>query len=409
MNFKFWRDLLRRSARETDPPKDRLEQLRLDLWSRWREQVGRSVAIQKPADAVKVTYSTARLFDLKTYAPAAFRPGGRHSTHPSPAMDSHIYWLDAQGRPVYTEYRHSFNKTDWRGIYRYSPDEAEHIEWCVQTRVCSRYVRASFENGQPRAFQRLLINGEGSFPIWQGLSARKLVDAIESSSNNYSLSVEAYDVLDGKVQSVESYTAGLGSPPVRATLEYLYADGRLERIVRRSERGGEQTIFAARRPLSLKKLSRELSARIAARTIEQLRAARLDSPLVALEMNYRSVESYVPVLIPATERDDITSLNLVLGIDRSRWISLSEEEFAPVITDFAERLHKTRGWHAGTRMLREAARLVTEAAPAQVDTKNFFVAFAVDWEMEGDDLPNILQQCGASPEMMEGFRAHGWL
>jgi hypothetical protein len=33
-----------------------------------------------------------------------------------------------------------------------------------------------------------------------------------------------------------------------------------------------------------------------------------------------------------------------------------------------------------------------------------FVAFAIDWEMENDDLAAILEECGATPESLDAFR-----
>jgi hypothetical protein len=33
-----------------------------------------------------------------------------------------------------------------------------------------------------------------------------------------------------------------------------------------------------------------------------------------------------------------------------------------------------------------------------------FVAFAIDWEMENDDLSAILEECGATPESLHAFR-----
>jgi hypothetical protein len=387
-----------------------LEQLRLELWARWRQQLERSPrGIQKPIDAATAVYATRPIFDLRKYTPPRFKPTGRRTSHPVAATDNRVYWLDMHERPLYTEFRHSYNGVDWRGLYRYAPDEAEYTEWCLQTGVCSQYDRLVFENDQPRSFQRLLINGRGSFPIWRGLNTRRLMDAIESSPNNYSVWIETYDVRDGRIQSGQNYIEGMGSPPLRATLAYTYAGGKLERIVQRWESGEEQTVFAARRPVGLKTLSQELSRRIALRAIEGLRAARIDSPLVALEMNYRSVEAYAPALIPATERDTISSLSLVAAIPPGRWIQLPAEDFEPAMTDFRERLERTGGWQAGTRMLREAARQVTGAARTQLNTMETFVAFAIDWEMEDDDLAAILEECGATPESLHAFRAKGWI
>lgn len=64
---------------------------------------------------------------------------------------------------------------------------------------------------------------------------------------------------------------------------------------------------------------------------------------------------------------------------------------------------------AGTQMLREAARQVTALARRQLRTGEFFVAYAIDWESEGDQLQSILHDCGASAESLREFRSRGWI
>lgn len=79
------------------------------------------------------------------------------------------------------------------------------------------------------------------------------------------------------------------------------------------------------------------------------------------------------------------------------------------MADFRERLRNEEEYGAGARMLREAARHVTLSAPRRVPTTEGFVAFAIDWEMEGDELASILKECGASPATLAEFRSRGWI
>jgi hypothetical protein len=60
-------------------------------------------------------------------------------------------------------------------------------------------------------------------------------------------------------------------------------------------------------------------------------------------------------------------------------------------------------------MLREAARQVIELARRQMRTSEFFVADAIDWEGEGDQLGSILQDCRATAESLREFRSRGWI
>lgn len=385
-----------------------LDLLRDDLWARWRRQFEpQALARASTPAGSRVVYAKSGLFDLKNFRPSGFPAGGRSHAEPFPDRDNVVYRLDEEGRPVRMETRHSYNRLDWRGAYEYGTNEAEYAEWCVQTGVCSVYARITVEGDVPVTFQRLQVNGKGSFPIWRGLGPHKQAATIASSPLNYQLWLEAYHARDGRVDRAEIFSEGLGAPATVSTQHYVYVAGKLDRIVHRWPTGEEQTVFASRTPISTADLSRHLSEQIAERAISALASARFDGALLALEMSYQAGESCVPALIPATDKDRLSSLALVSELDR--WIEMPVEAFSPQIADFEARLREEADHDTGPRMLRAAARLVTDRAPQRLDTAPIFVAFAVDWEADGDDLERILRDCGASPRAVAEFRARGWL
>ena len=97
--------------------------------------------------------------------------------------------------------------------------------------------------------------------------------------------------------------------------------------------------------------------------------------------------------------------DLATEIDPSRWISLAEEDFEPEITEFGQRVEASDNSTAVSKMLREAARRVTERAPAELDVADGFVAFAIDWELEGDELAKILQRGDKDGAVMSSYQA----
>ena len=385
-----------------------LARLREDLWMRWRRQFAPEALrrAMTPAGS-RTVYAKSSLFDVKGFTTSAFPAGGRVQSEPIPDLDHVIYRLDDEGRPLRMETRHSFNGVDWRGAYEYGINQAEYAEWCLQTGVCSKYARITLAEGVPLTFQRLQINGNGSFPIWRGMAPEKQIATIASSPLNYQVVLEVYEARDGRIERAEIYSEGLGAPAAVSTQVYSYVAGKLDRIIHRWPTGEEQTIFASRKPVSTEDLSRHLSERIAERTIATIRLAGVDTPLLALEMSYRAGERYIPALIPATVQDRLSSLTLVSQLDR--WLELPVEAFSPEIADFEARLREGDDHETGPRMLRAAARLVTERAPKHLITASSFVAFAVDWEAEGDELESILKECGASREALAEFRSRGWL
>jgi hypothetical protein len=60
-------------------------------------------------------------------------------------------------------------------------------------------------------------------------------------------------------------------------------------------------------------------------------------------------------------------------------------------------------------MLRESARIVTAASDAPFLRTADFIAYAIDWELEGDDLAKILKACGASKPSVASWKKRGWL
>jgi hypothetical protein len=385
-----------------------LDRLRDDLWTRWRRQFEpQALARAMTPAGSRPVYAKSSLFDLKGFTPSSFPAGGRVHAEPIPHLDNVIYRLDDEDRPMRMETRHSVNGIDWRGAYEYGTDQAEYAEWCLQTGVCSLYARITFAAGAPQTFQRLQINGKGSFSTWRGMAPERQIATIASDPLNYQVGLEAYHVRDGRVEHADVYCEGLGAPPTISTQTYSYQAGKLDRIVHCWPTGEEQTVFASRKPVSIADLSRHLSEQIAERTIATLRSASFDAPLLALEMSYQAGESYIPALIPATVQDRLSSLSLVAELER--WIALPSEAFSPEIADFEGRLRASDDYATGPRMLRAAARLVTERAPQRLETAPVFVAFAVDWEADGDQLERILKECGASPQTMAEFRSRGWL
>jgi len=112
---------------------------------------------------------------------------------------------------------------------------------------------------------------------------------------------------------------------------------------------------------------------------------------VAVELSYREGDSHVPLLVPLVESDRVDSLTLPAEIGQRRWLSLVDEAFAPEITEFNPRVEAADDSSAVSKMLRAAARRVTDRARAELPVAKDFVAFAIDWELEADEFAKILK------------------
>lgn len=387
-----------------------LEALRADLIARWKAAFDRIAEVDaKPQGAVETVYTQVPAFALANYTPKKFKPGTRVSRTPSGDGDDYAFRLDAQGRPLHVKFAHRVNRVSWKGVYRYGPEEVEHIEFCMETRVPSLYNRLVLAGPSVVAEQRFIVNSGGSANNLTRLSSKKKIQEILADPHEYFIYLTRYQVEGGVTRSAEEYQEVSGEVH-RPTLEYRYGeDGKLQRIVQHWESGEQRTVFAARTKATSRDLADELSTRIADQILARLARARFAAPLLALELNYREGEHPVPQLIPLTEGDEVGSLALAAEIPPARWIELSGEAFAPAIVELAQRAEAAESHSAIAAMLRVAARRVTERARADLPVSGDFVAFAIDWELEGDQIAAILKQCGASPQRMREWKKKGWL
>jgi len=389
---------------------DSLEELRDDLWNRWQRAFDRFPELESAFQSgERVIYANGNLFDLEKYTSRKFPAGGRVFSEPPESINSyHRYRLDSKGRPVHMASGHTVNHFDWEGLYRYTTDEVECLEFCLQTRVVSKYARMTLQNGIPKTYQKIEINGGGSHI--GGATGKNAISRIKHESYFSGATVVKYESTEDRVLSGKALVSAPGLSPHRLDLEYFYSDaGKLERIVLIREDGSKYTSFAARSKVSMKELATKLSEKIASRTIEALKKADLSEPLQAVELSFRSVTNYLPGVIPAMEGDSVSDMAIVLTNGKRNWIGLNEEDFEPEMAEFLDRMNVAENWDSGSRMLRQAAYLVTQRASESLPIADGFVAFAIDWEFEGHNLNAILKQCGATTATLKRLKKIGWL
>jgi hypothetical protein len=388
---------------------DFFDDWRTDLWNRWQEQIPRLQSLLGRAREGTAIYARVPLFDLRTYSPQSFKPGGRVSRQPEKNHD-YTYWLRGAQRPIRMEYRHPHVDLQLQGFFEYAPEQVEYIEFSVAAAIPCQYYYLTQEAGQLTSRRRIFLNGGGDYPAWRNLDVLDRADRFKSDPKNHLIHMEQYNVHDGRIQSGQGYMEGLGISPARYALSYLYSSaGKLEQVVQQWENGQQQTVFAARTAKTLGRLSAELSERIANSVLEALGKLAGGSPLRAVELAFRSVENYLPYVVPCSQQDALDGFTFLLNIDVSRWIQLPGDKFDPDLTEFQERVSKTEKWDAGSKMLRRAARLVNERIASVCPIAEGFVCYAIDWEIEGSEAAEIFIECGADPEQVKRWKHLGWL
>ncbi|HEX8943292.1 MAG TPA: hypothetical protein VF785_09155 [Gemmatimonadaceae bacterium] len=82
-------------------------------------------------------------------------------------------------------------------------------------------------------------------------------------------------------------------------------------------------------------------------------------------------------------------------IATDRMIELPAAEFEPEMAELMSRMVSKDDWTIGTKMLRDAARLLSNSDDLSASSVESFYAFAIDWELEGDDFHQIVKECKA--------------
>lgn len=386
---------------------DIIEDLKQDLLTRWKAQFDRMPLLAEAAGrGVRTVYATGSRFDVERYRPKKFPAGGRTSKEPVPGRDNCVYLLDAEGRPVHMTERHAHH-AGWQGMYSYSAEAAEFTEFHISNRLPSTYARLALRDGQPVSLQWLWVQSRGATA--PGMRSVRQAEEILADPLLHFIRIDSYDLQDGRVQSGWSWSEAPGLARL-LRLEYSYSDaGKLQRIMAQAENGDTWTAFAARTKTSLKQLSTTLSQRIAGSIIDALQRASFDSPLVMVQLLYDDGD--FPSVLPGTQADanGLADPALLVKKDLEGWIELREEDFAPEYIEFMQRIESSNTGQIFTRMIRQAARLVTELGRGQPWAAEDFVAFAIEWEGEGGDLAKVLKACGADAKIRRSWKKRGWI
>lgn len=385
-----------------------LAPLRADVIARWRQAFSRFAEAQvEAAGNLRTVFTEIPAFSLSDYTPKKFKPGARLSDQPVSDRGCR-FELDELRRPVRVSFSHPVSGSAWRGCYRYSPEEVEYLEFCLQTRVPAIYHRLRLEAGLVVEEQCFRCNSRGTRWLAAPGAGPGAAEAILSHPANFFLTVLRFEIRYGRTHAAQEYheSAGHLAAPTRS---YAYSpEGRLLRIVQHWPTG-PHTIFAAKTKATTRQLSERLSEALAKSILLRLTDASPRSPLRVLELSYHRFDAIVPMLIPVFETDPPETIFAAVQLRSERWLQLGREEFEPEMTEFCQRALEAEKYGEITKMLRTAARLVTERAPSFFKVAEGFVAFPIDWEIEGDGLQKILRKCGASPAKLKEWRGLGLL
>ncbi|HEY8954901.1 hypothetical protein [Chitinophaga sp.] len=388
-----------------------LEQQLLDRWLTAYDEI--SMLPEYKERVVTTVYGEMLLFPVSEYEQGAFPPeehlSSEFSTH-----HSTMYGLNADGNPCYIN-----SGGTWEGFYNYRESYVEYVEFHMATRVPSCIQRLEFRDGLKTSYQSLRLNGRSCIPDLVGLPREKILKGLLKSKYEIISDVELFHYENGRIKWADCLYNLPGTGKVPGKQIYGYSeDGTLDEIVSTLEGSTPQyTYVKPPAGITLSELSDRVARLMATDIITTIVNAKPKHSLVILELGYREVANYLPLLKLITEKDWKKAVEETGEEELFNELMLySDHDFTEVQWNTAERLVqaflgqviKAGDYEIAKKMMQRTAwYLTTNKLDRKVGVSDQFIAYAVDWSLTPDEVDEILTACGMPEVQLKGWKEKG--
>ncbi|SEW42498.1 hypothetical protein [Chitinophaga arvensicola] len=389
-----------------------IQQALLDRWLTAYDEIDQLPYYK--AQAVKMMYGDAYLYQLQQYQSRNFQPDRPLSDLPSERL-SGVYGLDVSGKPCYTSIQ-----TDWEGFYLYGDTYVEYLEFYIPLGILYRLERLQLDQGKKISYQSFSLNGMGRESPYAG-KAKEYILTEELKRKDFISTVALYEYKKGKIKWADCLYNMPGIGKYTSREKYGYNDsGELDEIVSADKEGHSQyTYVKPPADMPLDELSEQVSQLLAADVLAAIVKSAPKEPLMILELNYQDVGNYFPLLQLVSEaywskhavkygEEGLFDAVVLSGDNPLTEISFTTSE--RIINAFIGEITKSGDYDAARRMMYKAAwHLTTGRLNKQVAVSDQFIAYAVDWSMCPEDVGEILTACGMPAAQLNDWKKRGIL
>ncbi len=412
------------------------------IYERWKNAFGQYKALKAEAEAAVVRWEWAKgiRYNLRPYFFHRFPSRARlmKEAPSSPGYYIHYGFDEANRVRVAREFnyhylydqarfnrhlRHGFEVTDSdeETFYRYQDELAESIQFSMPPRIPLKIDQVFYDQGQVSRFANFRLNGYSPLISQKGKNPDQLYEWL--GYNGRFKVVEDYHYENCRLAAINSYNEAPGLSPYLQEDRFSYNEaGTLERIESFYEDGRKQIVYQKRKPGQTFTSIRTAALRkLVLAVVERLKAAGINEKLYCIELSYQGVlQHFPPAIIPGLE-------SYRQGLVSSGKPDKSYEIFAPVlqgedwfleITDaetleacqqLEQEIQAGEKWDTARQILRQlAAELTHYDWTGILDVTPDFIVFAIDHEMESDQLEGVLKG-SASKEQIREWKKKGWL
>ncbi len=406
-----------------------LEKLKQELLTRWKHAFNElSLLPEFKKKILTEKYVPGFRYDLKDYGTQAFMlPDGKvfPEARAREINDYHFYGFGADGKPVYTAFRHVVNNINWEAYYSYSDDLVEYVEFCIteHTQIPSCIKRILYKEGRKVGWQSLLLNTRGSANNFDGDTADEIIADMLGDQYSLFISIEKYHWEEDRIVTADGLGMAPGHGEFHYSQHYSYRpDGQLDEIRAVCETGNERLTWV--RPddaVNIQALEEEVAEKLAEAIIDTLVASRIETPLSLLEINYHEIAEYIPSLSPRSQAftteisrrhqdEDIFDLIFLSTELDHPYMNIRMEKFERPFKQFMQIIEREEKWEIAAAMLRKVAWLLTtNKLYGRLPVSDDFAAYAIDWESDMEEFERILGECGVVPDVISSWQEKGWL
>ena len=366
-------------------------------------------------DTVSYKYSDSFSYELKNYKNGKIAPRSKAFNEPQPNERSYgKFGFDKDGFLTTAEI-YANNQLTWIGFFTKKDTLIEYLEFKIENKAISAIQRLQLENGKKVLLQSATSNGHGTFYPYMDWSIDDKVWSGFHDGFSVRCTIEEYHYEHGKITKADCLNIMPGSGEYEYEDKYTYSNNKLVEIKTYYSDGNTAITYQAPSAKSLTTLSNELAEMFCDYIISALQKQTFNGPLFSVELAYQYCYSYYPnpVVITGRQKEQAIADGSDNLFSQGEFITISgniAEELQKLYTEFYQRIDAADNFEAGRKMLiQTASQLTSTKLKGTIPVTDDFIAFPIEWELEGDELKKILLKCGAPKENVKQWELYGWI
>jgi hypothetical protein len=396
-----------------------LEQI-LERWREAFDQYDKLKSMAEPA-IVKWEWAVGERYSVRPFYFQRFPGRARALKSPPVSKHQHTeYGLDEQNRPrLYRVYDHL--ERPFETFYNYNETLVEIIGFSIPPHVPLKVEQIFYE--KDRVIQYVYFELNGYTPLYSTKGKDPDVLYRWLGPKGRLKTVEQYIYDSNYLTKILSYHEMPGASPFNFE-EHLSYDhtGKLLRIEGFYEDGSSRVLYRKRQKNQTFNSIRKIATqKMIEAIIGRLRTENIKEKLYCIELSYRSVTNYFPpgiILGPETYRQNLLNSNnpearyyvfTPIFHRPEQWLQITDPDALEYCGLLEQEIQAKSRWETATNILRDVAAVLTRYDWTGIlDITPDFVVYAIDHEMEGDDLGNVLSASASNEQLLE-WKKKGWL